>query len=478
MAIETGSLLRSDSLKNYTPLGEEGNPVYKWATQIRVAIRRKIGAENISAFAIPQPNEDGDVLDWYAPEPGSVVPWSSATREEQVSAKEQLAVIQNKLSASENISTDTEDKEQSVFKRLLKHVIQFPDDQHVYLVNGKPVLTFWGFINTQSAPQSNPLSLLKIPELATPNLTPPVDSIPVHDNIVETIPVKRRSLWWWLLLPLLLLLLFLLLRGCNDINQLPVIKPFIDINSTPEIPLEIETNPDIYVQNRIPANVDINTVNRSSLIDSAAISELDAPELLPEDILEQGLEPEESILDGLAEPITEPLEENAESLSPEAEPKSEPKAEKANEEENDPANPESNPNSETPPQQPLEIPKSPIPNQSLDFLNGHWRANSGLMDAQGRPVNVEYDFKDGKGNVKIKKNDGTVCSGKVEASMKNSELSFSDTGKIVCPDGKSFQPAKVKCKINDSNQTVCEGSYKNGESFNMDVSKEDVPTKN
>ena len=55
--------------------------------------------------------------------------------------------------------------------------------------------------------------------------------------------------------------------------------------------------------------------------------------------------------------------------------------------------------------------------------------------------------------------------------MKGSELSFSDTGKIKCPNGKSFQPAKVQCKINSANKTVCEGSYKNGAKFNMDVTK-------
>ncbi len=446
MAIGTGSLLRSDNLKNYTPLGEEGNPVYKWATQIRVTIRRNIGAENINVFAIPQVNEDGDILDWYAPESGSVVPWSSATRDEQVSAKEQLAEIQQKLLATENKADKSEGKDHTVFKRLLKHVIQFPDDQHVYLVNGKPVLTFWGFVNTDSAPSSDPLTLLKIPEFPKPI---DVTSIPVHDTVVEVLPVKRRSLWWWLLLlPLLLLLLFLL-RSCN------VLSPSLNLvdNSLPGVSPNIDPSSDIPVGiHRSAGNIGGNLS-----VDSIATSEGALSELTAKEIPEQVLKPDDSALEKQPEIIPEPKEETPENLPPA---------------------PEIKPDTEkTPPQQPLEIPKNPAENKSLDFLDGSWQANSGLMDAQGRPVNLEYNFKDGKGSVKIRKNDGTVCSGKVEASMKDSELGFSDTGTIKCPNGKSFQPAKVQCKVNSANQTICEGSYKNGAKFNMDVTKSEQSEK-
>lgn len=443
MAIGTGSLLRSDSLKNYTPLGEEGNPVYKWATQIRVAIRRNIGAENINVFAIPQVNEDGDILDWYAPESGSVVPWSSATRDEQISAKEQLADIQQKLLAAENRQDKSEDKEQTVFKRLLKHVIQFPDDQHVYLVNGKPVLTFWGFVNTDSAPSSDPLTLLRIPELPKPA---EITSIPVHDTAVEALPVKRRSLWWWLLLLPLLLLLFFLLRSCN------VLPPSVNLGgiSAPDLALDIDPSLDLDPSIDISTGIHrgIGNIDSKLSADSIETPEGILPEPTAEEIPEQALESDESALEKQPELTPEPKEE--EKVSPV---------------------PENSPRPETPPQQPLELPKNPAENKSLDFLNGSWQANSGLMDAQGRPVNLEYDFKDGKGDVRIRKNDGTVCTGKVEASMKGSELSFSDAGKIKCPNGKSFQPAKVQCKINSANQTVCEGSYKNGARFNMDVTK-------
>jgi len=444
MTIGTGSLLRSDSIKNYTPLGEEGNPVYKWAAQIRVAIRRNIGAENINVFAIPQVNEDGDVLDWYAPESGSVVPWSSATREEQVSAKEQLAEIQQKLLAAQSKQDQSEDKEQTVFKRLLKHVIQFPDDQHVYLVNDKPVLTFWGFVNVESVPSSNPLTLLRIPELPK---SADITSIPVHDTVIETLPVKRRSPWWWLLLiPLLLLLLFLL-RGCNNPALLPIGLGGV---SAPDLSLpDVSIDPTVDIGTGISRTV--GNIDGALSVDPIGVTKNipaeQTPKKTPEQVEE---EPDLSALEKQPEIIPEPAEQKTDNKPPVAEAK---------------------PTAEGLPQQPLEIPKNSVENKSLDFLDGSWQANSGLMDAQGRPVNLEYDFKGGKGNVRIRKNDGTVCTGKVVASMNGSELGFSDTGKIKCPNGKSFQPAKVQCKVNSANQTVCEGSYENGAKFNMDVTK-------
>lgn len=43
-------------------------------------------------------------------------------------------------------------------------MFQFPGDEYVYLVNGKPILTFWGFVNFDTAPRPNPLAVLAIPE--------------------------------------------------------------------------------------------------------------------------------------------------------------------------------------------------------------------------------------------------------------------------------------------------------------------------
>ena len=81
-----GALLRSGSLQEFNVLGVEGQPVHSAALQLREAIRLKIGREAADCLAIPQKNESGDRIDWYAPFEGDVVPWSAAVSEERDSA--------------------------------------------------------------------------------------------------------------------------------------------------------------------------------------------------------------------------------------------------------------------------------------------------------------------------------------------------------------------------------------------------------
>ena len=443
MTTDTGALLRTGNIKDYTPLGEEGNPVYKWADQIRVTIKRKISAESINVFAIPQPNEKGDIVDWYAPESGPVIPWSSATREEKISAKEQLTGIQQQLTEIENLNKN-DNSGQSVFKRLLVHVIQFPGDEHVYLVNGKPVLTFWGFVDADASIRPDPLAVLTIPEL--PGV---VETSPVHAP--EAAVVKRGFSWWWLLALIpLLLLLFFLLRGCKPPVEIDAmgVDPQVDY----DIPRVItpEHGMDTYIS------------SREGGVAPAVVDEPLAENSMPADEEETSEEKQDS--EEKQEPPKPEPEQN-----PEPEHKPESEDTQKGEPEKNPENPQ--PEHENPPLQALEIPDNSEQQKSMDFLNGHWQADSGLMDKQGRPVKLEYDFKEGKGHVRIKKTDGTVCSGTVEASMKGKELSFSDNEVIKCPGGKSYQPAKVKCKVSDTNQTICEGTYSSGESFNMNINK-------
>ena len=477
MTAATGPLLRSGNIKDYAPLGEAGNPVYKWATQIRVTIKRKINAESAQVFAIPQPNESGDVIDWYAPEAGFVIPWSSATPEEKQSAKEQLGAIKQQLDMTSDESGHSENTEQSVFNRLLKHVLQFPNDEHVYLVNGKPVLTFWGFVNTDATPRPNPLAVLAIPEAKKM-----VDTVP--PPVVDAMPVKRRSFWWWLL-PLLLLLLLLLffLRGCEEQTDIPL---FEQLNNHPESEISLDDkhipDPTQTVIGREINTLHDGVVNDTTLQEGIinteeALLESEGLEMeVPEDQQAQDMLPEEQ--SALEEHLEEGLHELGEpetTLEPEEIEEMQPASEAPidqDEQLQDPMPSEENQNpNENPELQPLAIPDGSSQQDSMDFLNGRWQANSGLMDEQGRPVDLEYEFNDGEGHVRIKKNDGSICSGAVEAKRNGSELTFSDQEAIKCQNGESYQPAKVKCTINANKQTICGGAYSNGDSFNMDINK-------
>ncbi len=207
-----GPLLRTGTLTDYHPVGAVGHPVYLAASQLRAALARRLGPDLADTFAIPQRNEDGDTLDWYAPRPGPVVPWSAASPEERTSIHGQLLEMRARIDElARTMQADT-DPERQVFGRLLAHVLSFPDEEHVYLVGGRPVISFWGFVRDRDAVGSDPL--VDLSRLAAPP-TPSAE---------DAVPTGRRGLPWWLWVPALLLagllLLLFLLRGCEPVSSL------------------------------------------------------------------------------------------------------------------------------------------------------------------------------------------------------------------------------------------------------------------
>lgn len=141
------SFLRSGSLDDILALGENGQPIYTSALQIREALRLKKQQHIVDCLAIPQINEQGNRIDWYAPFEGKVTSWIAASSTERKAAVKQLAIC---LASASDISLRAKKSEkaaQQLFGALLAKALQFPDQNHVYLVSGKPVITFWGFVS-------------------------------------------------------------------------------------------------------------------------------------------------------------------------------------------------------------------------------------------------------------------------------------------------------------------------------------------
>lgn len=80
------SFLRSGSLDDILALGENGQPIYTSALQIREALRLKKQQHIVDCLAIPQINEQGNRIDWYAPFEGKVTSWIAASSTERKAA--------------------------------------------------------------------------------------------------------------------------------------------------------------------------------------------------------------------------------------------------------------------------------------------------------------------------------------------------------------------------------------------------------
>ncbi|MGO4999943.1 SrfA family protein [Oceanisphaera sp. W20_SRM_FM3] len=513
----TGALLRSGKISSFKALGKTGQPVYRAALQLRNAIQRKNKLDAL-CLAIPQPDQQGDNIDWYSPVAGDVIPWSSATEEERAVArlrleevKSGLTAMRSELLASATANLENSSKDKQVFEQLLEYVIRFPGEEFVYLVrstegsstannldisanpisdNGVPaqaynlipVLTFWGFVHADDALGMDPLYCLYpqiaesppvAPLAAASMVAPTVASAAPVASAPELMPVAAAIPWWrnwrrwlWLLLALLLLLLTLfLLRGCMpsmpSLGKLgaPSMPAMPNLPTAPKMPAMPSANLGLPSLPSMPALPNGDLAGLSSLPSGSLPSLPDVN--LPTPELAMGVDEAEALsppaLDADLAPELEPLQEPTD-LAPPALPDELVEAPLANE----PLMPEENIPTENKATENLADP-APVPaNSAVDFLNGNWQAKGGIQDKRtGKPLRLEYKFNNGQGDVTVRRNDGVSCTGPVSAVMNNAVLAINSQGQAKCGDGGVYDMPAVSCKPDAKNMADCTGSYGN-----------------
>src|SRR5262245_38514533 len=62
-----GPLLVSEPLQRYRALGLAGDPVWRAAGQLRIAIAQRLSSRHADLLAIPEVDPTGRRIDWYAP---------------------------------------------------------------------------------------------------------------------------------------------------------------------------------------------------------------------------------------------------------------------------------------------------------------------------------------------------------------------------------------------------------------------------
>ncbi|TWC51032.1 hypothetical protein FBY04_118115 [Pseudomonas sp. SJZ080] len=442
-----GALLRSGKSGSFTALGETGQPVYRAALQLREAIRRK-NPEMVDHLAIPQSDELGNQIDWYSGLDGDVIPWSSATEEERAPARRQLEALKTALEELSQRFLGTESGEQqqgdkAVFGKLLKRVIHFPDENFVYLVQGKPVLTFWGFEHAGTGNRDPLHCLYQVPPAFT--LPPVVEAAPVVAPVVPVVARPWWRRWWWLLLlPFLLLLLWLLLglRGCVPI-------PLVAVDLLPEgiVPVEKQLEEPQLTGNATTLNgVPVTGTVVGSTTGTGTGTAVTGPHGVEAPAVE-GNEADAAPADLAKDSATDPA---TESPATPPENKTAPP---------DITSPEAEKSAAAKPGPPLSIPPDAA-DGAAKFLDGQFRAGAGIQDRRtGKPLRLEYQLKDGKGEVTVHQADGTKCTGPVSATMKGGSLAIDSQGQAVCADGSTYDMPKVNCRKGATTVADCTGGY-------------------
>ncbi|KHN52230.1 SrfA family protein [Pectobacterium fontis] len=458
--------LRSGSLDDFLALGENGQPVYASALQLRETLRLRKQQQIADCLAIPQPNEHGDRIDWYSPLDGKVTSWIAASEEEREKALSLLETYQTAVADISQRAQNAEKAGQKLFGVLLAKAIQFPGANHVYLVDGKPVLTFWGFVNLDKKSRLDALDCLRpvvkeiepifaapAPVASTPTL-PLVDTEPkpeplpiVQPESVEPTPAVAATplarppffrLWWLLPAAALLAILSLQIRGCMS-GQ--------DEKTTSELAATVKPEKRV-----LPSSTPVETAPQQESIPVPPVAEKEIVKA--------------------AEPVvpTPPAAVTAVSETPAVEaakpetsvvPQAEPAVEQV------PAIPAGKDD--------LVMPADAVKVGSIKFLNGNWRVIvDGKAPITGRPPSLRYQIQNGKGTARITHGDGVTCRANIEAGLMSSgNLIINSRSGARCSDNSRFQMPELVCKQGAAGAAAeCIGRYDENTVFPMTIKRE------
>ncbi len=470
------AFLRSGKLENYLPLGENGQAVYVSALQLRETLRLQKKNNIADCLAIPQPNETGERIDWYSPVDGEIISWTTASEEEKNNAYTRLKNNQDELRNFSENKQQSENKEQQLFGALLNKTIQFPDQDHVYIVGGQPVITFWGFVNVNKQSRTDPVACLKplvSPAPVAPAVAPVVEAAPV---IVTQKPWWRFILW---LLPLLLLLLLaaFFLRGCFSVPIVPTANldtpkvnlPNINVPAV-EVPKpNISVDP-MLVKPRQTKVVNTHSVNgtvvvpdlaTNSQVADAVYTNLPNTPLVNPAVTPEGTNGNIPAISQDPNAPTTPLVDPTQSTADNTPANNQPAANVANNSAtvNTPA--------------PLNIPQEAVQNGSVQFLNGQWNVGAGVQDQRtGKPLSLQYNVNNGKGDVIMTRSDGVTCRGPISASMNSGGLNINNQAQANCSDGSSYRMPNITCRPGAKNIADCQGEYDKNQIFPISMKRE------
>lgn len=115
---------------------------------------------------------------------GKAVAWKAADEDARFRALRYLSSTLENAAALSRKSLQSGKTALQLFGSLLDKAIQFPGENHVFLVDGKPVITFWGFVNLNENTRDDVLDCLRHTDV------PPVVLAPEPEPEVEEIPAE------------------------------------------------------------------------------------------------------------------------------------------------------------------------------------------------------------------------------------------------------------------------------------------------
>ena len=487
-------LLKSGQLDNYQAIGEDGVLVWQKAEAFLASIQSSdsLGKKYAEYLALPRFSPDGNQVDWFIPFSADntngdydVVSWNATSLDEKKKALEELEELNEKfLNHGYNLQARALTTNDKIFAHFLtgnnvnkavNPAIHFPDENCIFIVNGRPVITFWGFLNKGDTVTETPFTRLR----QSVNTIAPA-AVATAATATEAVVATRSHKWCWLLLLLLLLLLPFLLyllwwyffaRGLPLFKTYPDLGNFsLDPNVKFDLPIPDITGPDLGfslpgVDLTLPnVNLDGNTTLVDPALKTDGVVPVDGTVPVADD-------------SQLVDPNTNLPVDDANANVPAEDLNSKTNDDETKVDDNK-ATDETSPNTVPPELNDKEGPElsnEDLKSGDISKLDGKWNVNSPLVERQtNQPIDLQYEFKNGEGTATVTYRNGTKCTGSVNGKLASGALNISSESIAKCSDGSDFVLPEVKCTTGKNGNSDCNSVYSGKKSdwkssFNMSL---------
>ena len=421
------TLLRSGNLDDYQAVGGGGQAVFDSALQIRETLRLRKQQAMVDCLAIPQINDNGDRVDWYSPIEGKAVAWKAADEEARFRALRYLGSTLENAAALSRKSLQSGKTSLQLFGSLLEKAIQFPGENHVFLVGGKPVITFWGFVNLNENPRDDVLDCLQLADI------PPVVTVAEPEQEEEIPP------------------------GITFAEaDAPLLTPVVELAKRAEPEPEPEPQPPVIVnepevtpplaQEKPARRLPLWSLPVAAVIIAAIVGPLlwkqQTTQPVPAAAAVEVAKIDMAPLPALASAL--PL--HRAEVTPAAK-------------------------KEKPVEGPVVIAAIPKDALVMDanqmkagttrFLNGNWRVMVDVKDpVSGKAPSLRYQIQANKGTARVVHGDNIVCRAEIFSGLHQSgELMIKSRGNARCTDGSRYPMPEITCKAGTNDVAACTARY-------------------
>jgi len=430
------TLLRSGNLDDFQAVGGGGQAVFESALQIREALRLRKQQTIVDCLAIPQVNDGGDRVDWYSPVDGDVLGWNAADEDARFRA---LRYLENTLSSVESLSKkslQSPKTAQQLFGSLLSKAFQFPGENFLFLVDGKPVIAFWGFVNLNENAREDVLDCLR--ESLKPEPMPAPVEEPEPEEPAPAIVFEQADAPLIAPPPVV--------RVTEDdlysAEPAPVMMPEV---STPAEPAPVVVGKKRHVPLwSLPVAAVIVAAIATPLLwpkQAPSVEPVTTPAPTPIAIAPKPVKPAVEMAMNLPLHQAEILPVKA--AEPAPAPVAEPVIISAI------------------PKDAMVMDAVQVKTGSTKFLNGTWRAMLDVKDPiTGKAPSLRYQIQNNKGTARVVQGDNVICRSDIFSGLhSNGELMIKSRGNARCTDGSRYPMPEIACKAGTNDVAECTARY-------------------